>query len=92
MVENQRGSALVQTIWALAGLLVIATATLHIVWQLRAFSLLECGGSPPLLRLHQQRSRSDFERSHLRCDTEGAPGSLFNLGLGFEIPNRLSAD
>ena len=36
MVNNQRGSALVQTIWALAGLLVIAAATLHIVWQLRA--------------------------------------------------------
>ncbi len=36
MLNNQRGSALVQTIWALAGLLVIAAATLHIVWQLRA--------------------------------------------------------
>jgi len=36
MLNNQRGSALVQTIWALAGLLVIAAATVHIVWQLRA--------------------------------------------------------
>jgi hypothetical protein len=36
MVNNQRGSALVQTIWALAGLVVIAAATLHIVWEVRA--------------------------------------------------------
>ena len=36
MVNNQRGSALVQAIWALAGLLVIAAATVHIVRELRA--------------------------------------------------------
>ena len=36
MVNNQRGSALVQTIWALAGLLVITAATLHVVWEVRA--------------------------------------------------------